>query len=140
LIVRGSVADRPHVSGAPIPSAHGGDLKAVLKRYFGGAHRDAPAVGCPMSALAVDAAREQGQLGATFSDGMAAYLRELAVNRPDGTVVEEPDAQDRTRAIHTLSVMVGSMVLARASAVAAPALSEEILTTSLDVLTRPSAT
>ncbi|UXH80281.1 hypothetical protein [Roseateles amylovorans] len=115
-------------------------MKAVLKRYFSGAHRDAPGVGCAMAALAVDAAREQGQLGATFSDGMAAYLRELAVNRLDGTVVEEPDAQDRARAIHTLSVMVGSMVLARASAVAAPALSEENLTTSLDALTRPSAT
>jgi len=111
---------------------HDGDYQPFLKRYFGAAHRDAPGAGCPMAALAVDAAREGGLLRESMSTGIAAYLRELAVHRPDGTVVDEPTAEDEARAIGVLSTMVGGMILARACAGAAPGLSDRILRTSLE--------
>lgn len=111
---------------------HGGDATAFLKRYFGAAHRDAPGAGCPMAALAVDAAREGGQLGESMSTGIAAYLRALAVHRADGSIVDEPTAQDEARAVEVLATMVGGMILARACAEAAPSLSDRILRTSLE--------
>ncbi len=111
---------------------HGGDLGPFLKRYFSAAHRDAPGGGCPMAALGVDAAREGGLLRESMSTGIGAYLHELATHRPDGTVVETPTADDEARAIGLLATMVGGMILARACAGAAPALSERILRTSLE--------
>ncbi len=111
---------------------HGGDYQPFLKRYFGAAHRDAPGAGCPMAALAVDAAREGGLLRESMSSGIAAYLRELATHRPDGSVVDAPTAEDEARAIGVLSTMVGGMILARACAGAAPGLSDRILRTSLE--------
>jgi TetR/AcrR family transcriptional repressor of nem operon len=115
---------------------HDGDLSAHLKNYFSPEHRDTPGTGCPMAALAVDAAREQGLLGDAMAQGIGAYLQELAMHRPDGTTPEPICAEDKARAIHTLAVMVGGMVLARACASRAPALSEEILATSVQALTR----
>jgi len=114
---------------------HGGDLTTLLKRYFSAAHRDTPGAGCPMSSLSVDAAREGGLLARAMGEGIAAYVRELAVHRPDGTVLDEPSADDEARAIRLLSTMVGGLVLARACAEAAPALSDRILRTSLETST-----
>lgn len=110
---------------------HGGDLGPFLKRYFSAAHRDAPGAGCPMAALGVDAAREGGLLAASMGEGIAAYVRELATHRPDGSVVDDPTPQDEARAISLLTTMVGGLILARACADEAPALSERILRTSL---------
>ncbi|WP_158218775.1 TetR/AcrR family transcriptional regulator [Roseateles aquatilis] len=110
---------------------HDGDLTALLKRYFSAAHRDAPGAGCPMATLGVDAAREGGLLGQAMSDGIAGYLRAMASHRPDGTVLEQPTADDEARAIRTLTTMIGGVILARACAEAAPAMSDRILRTSL---------
>ncbi len=114
---------------------HGGDLTTLLRRYFGATHRDTPGAGCPMTSLAVDAAREGGQLGQSMSQGIDAYLRALAIHRPDGTVVDEPTPEDQARAIRTLTTMVGAVVLARACGQGAPGLSDQILRTSLEQLT-----
>lgn len=114
---------------------HGGDLTTLLKRYFSAAHRDTPGSGCPMTSLATDAAREGGLLGQAMGMGIESYLRELATHRPDGTVVDEPTTQDEARAIALLTTMVGGLVLARACASGAPALSERILRTSLATTT-----
>jgi len=116
-------------------SRHEGDLGELLARYLSPAHRDAPGAGCAMAALGVDAAREGGQLGQAMGDGIAAYLQALALHRPDGTVVEAPQAEDKARAIHLLSAMVGALTLSRACASAAPELSAEILAVTRDVLT-----
>ena len=114
---------------------HGGDLTTMLKRYLGPTHRDVPGGGCPMTSLVVDAAREGGLLGESMSKGIDAYLRELALHRPDGTVVDEPTPEDQVRAIRTLTTMVGAVVLARACGQGAPGLSDQILKTSLEQLT-----
>ena len=76
-----------------------------IQRYLSPEHRDAPGSGCPVAALAVDAG------GAT------------------------PSPQDRARAIHVLATMVGGMVLARATAAAQPALSNELMATLQTQLT-----
>jgi TetR/AcrR family transcriptional repressor of nem operon len=115
---------------------HADDLNAHLRRYFSRTHRDTPGTGCPMAALAVDAAREQGLVGEAMAEGIGAYLQKLALHRADGSTAEPIGEEDKARAIHTLAVMVGGVVLARACAGSAPALSDEILATSLRVLTR----
>lgn len=118
-------------------SRHDGDLTTYLKRYFSAAHRDAPGSGCPMAALGVDAAREQGLLGQAMSEGIEDYLGTLARHRPDGTVLEETTADDEARAIRTLATMVGGLILARACADGAPGTSDRILKTSLEMLSTP---
>ena len=115
---------------------HDGDLSTHLSRYFSPTHRDTPGTGCPMSALAVDAGRKQGLLGEAMAEGIGAYLQELALHRPDGSTAEPIGEEDKARAIHALAVMVGGMVLSRACAGSAPALSDEILTTARQVLTK----
>lgn len=116
-----------------------GALGVLMRAYFNPAHRDTPGRGCPMAALAVDAAREQGLVGQAMSQGVAAYLQQLALHRPDGTRVDEPEPEDKARAIQTLSTMVGGLILARACAEGAPALSDEILATLQDALSAPPA-
>ncbi|XHS78549.1 TetR/AcrR family transcriptional regulator [Burkholderiaceae bacterium UC74_6] len=98
-----------------------------FRQYLHPRHRDRAGDGCPMPALAADAGREMGPVPEASSRGIAAYLRELACHRPDGTVTDEPDEADKSRAILVLSALVGGMVLARATHEAAPALSDEIL-------------
>jgi len=112
-----------------------GGLSPYLTHYFSTTHRDTPGTGCPMAALAVDAGRNQGLLGDAMSEGIGTYLQELALRRPDGSTSNAIGEEDKCRAIHSLAVMVGGMVLARACANSAPALSDEILATALRVLT-----
>jgi TetR/AcrR family transcriptional repressor of nem operon len=102
---------------------------AHFRQYLNPLHRDRAGGGCPMPALAVDAARETGPVPEASAQGIAAYLRELARHRPDGTVTDAPDEADKSRAILSLSALVGGMLLARATAEGAPALSDEILAT-----------
>ena len=107
--------------------AANGDAAEHFRQYFNPRHRDRAGDGCPMPALAADAGRETGPVPEASARGIAAYLRELACRRPDGTVVEEPSEEDKSRAILCLSALVGGMVLARATHESAPALSDEIL-------------
>jgi len=104
-----------------------GDASEHFRQYLNPRHRDRAGDGCPMPALAGDAAREVGPVPEASARGIAAYLRELACHRPDGTVITEPDDADKSRAILSLSALVGGMVLARATHESAPELSDEIL-------------
>jgi TetR/AcrR family transcriptional regulator, transcriptional repressor for nem operon len=106
---------------------HGGDARPYFQNYLTPRHRDDAGGGCPMPALATDAARAQGPVPEALTRGIGAYLETLACHRPDGGVVEVPSSADKARAITSLSALVGGMVLARATAEAAPALSDEIL-------------
>jgi TetR/AcrR family transcriptional repressor of nem operon len=106
---------------------HGGDLTPFLQNYLSPRHRDAPGTGCPMPTLAIDAAREGGPVAAAMTQGVSGYLHTLATHRPDGSVTDAPTDADKARAITTLSALVGGLVLARATAEAAPELSDEIL-------------
>lgn len=113
---------------------NGGDASAYFQYYLRPQHRDTAALGCPMPALAADAAREQGAIPAAITQGIGAYLETMASRRPDGSVTDAPTAADKARAITSLSALVGGMVLARATAASAPALSDEILATLLPEL------
>lgn len=108
---------------------HGGDAGAFIENYLSPRHRDGAGRGCPMPALAVDAARETGPVPQALTQGIGGYLETLARHRPDGSVTDAPTEADKARAIVTLSSLVGGLVLARATAEAAPDLSDEILAT-----------
>ena len=95
-------------------------LLAHLDKYLCADHRDAPEQGCLLSSLAIDVSREPSVQPALTRHLSAAIGR---LSRPWARLAKKAA---RRQAIHTLSSMVGAMVLARA--VDDPALSDEILT------------
>lgn len=119
-------------------SQHQGDAGPYFHRYLRAEHRDQPGAGCAIAALAVDAARAGGALGEALTQGIAGYLAALAGRQPgeDGAAAAPPGAADKERAILSLSALVGGLLLARATAQAAPALSDEILDTLPATLAR----
>ncbi len=92
-----------------------------------------------MTTLAVDAAREGGLIKQTMAEGIGRYLDELAAHRPDGSIIDVPDAADQARAIAMLATMVGGMVLARACSDSDSRLSEQILKTAFADATAKSS-
>jgi TetR/AcrR family transcriptional repressor of nem operon len=106
-----------------------GDAREHFRHYLSERHLHEAGTGCPMPTLCVDGAREQGPVPAALARGIGTYLQALARHRPDGEVAQALTDEDKSRAILCLSALVGGMVLARASAEAAPALATEILST-----------
>ena len=98
-----------------------------IKSYLSPQHRDSPGTGCPAAALAVDAARAGSELSEVFAQGIERNIGRFAQLLCGGDATVQP--QDRARAMQVLATMVGGLVLARATAAARPALSDEILTT-----------
>lgn len=132
-------ARRPKRSPSPLTTAilpllqaaldkQGGDLKPFIQTHLSPRHRDAPGTGSPMPTLAIDADRDAGPVAGAMTQGIRGYLHTLATHRPDGSVTDAPTEADKARAISSLSALVGGMVQARATAEAAPELSDEILT------------
>jgi len=95
-------------------------LAAIAGFYLSAAHRDAPASGCPIAALGVDAARQDGPVRRAFTDGLRPFVEVLGRLVPGRSW-----AARRETALATLSAMVGAVILARA--VDDPALSDDIL-------------
>lgn len=79
--------------------------EAMLRGYLSRAHRDAPATGCPLPALASDMPRQPAALRRAYTDGVRRTLARIERLAP-GT-----DARTR-RAL--LASMVGAMAVARA--------------------------
>lgn len=107
--------------------------KRYLTQYLSAEHRDDPAGGCTLAALAADAARSGAGVQTSFAAGieqviaiLAAYLERTG----------EKPAAARARAIQTWSEAIGGLVLARALAAADPGLSEEILDANRRALVR----
>jgi TetR/AcrR family transcriptional repressor of nem operon len=100
---------------------------AAFRRYVDGylsrEHRDDPASGCPIAALAADAARQGREVQESFAAGIANLIDLLAAH------LAETGAGGTARrwAVQQLSEMVGALVLSRAIAKADQALSAEIL-------------
>ncbi len=114
------------------PEADGGAaglLKTGVTNYLSPQHRDSAGEGCPVAALAADAARETGAIADAFAQGIGRYMALFAQRRPDGSQAAQIEPEDRVRAIAMLSTMVGGLILARATARGLPALSDEILET-----------
>lgn len=108
-------------------------LATRVTSYLSTQHRDQPGEGCPVAALAVDAARAGGELSEVFAQGIERNIERFA-RVIEGMERGEPSAEGRERAMQMLASMVGGMVLARATAAARPALSDEILATVRDQL------
>lgn len=103
-----------------------------IQSYLSPQHRDAPGTGCPAAALAVDAARAGGELSEVFAEGIERNIARFAQLLADSSAEEGKatvQPQDRALAMQTLATLVGGLVLARATAAARPALSDELLTT-----------
>jgi len=99
-------------------------LAGYLQSYLSERHRDRRDGGCPMPALAADAARHGPPVQAAFAAGVRRYL-EAMERLPDAR--SEGGTEGREEAILTLAAMVGALALSRATAAADPALSSEIL-------------
>ncbi|MFJ9712856.1 TetR/AcrR family transcriptional regulator [Streptomyces sp. NPDC101234] len=94
--------------------------QALIERYLSVEHRDNPAEGCPVAALAHDMAREPGAREAhrAYIEGAGDFADWLATEDHDG--------------ITQLCTMLGALVLARATK--GSPLSEEILAAARGVL------
>lgn len=100
-------------------AATASDLPAYLGGYLSEQHRDRPGRGCPMAAYASDIARQDEAVQSRCAHGIENFI--------DGLLDRLPAGASRADAILTLSAMLGSMTLARATARSAPELSSEIL-------------
>lgn len=130
-LVREACARAFDWSIAPLDGVEGddGSLASRVQSYLSPQHRDSPGSGCPAAALAVDVARAGGDLSAVFAEGVERNIARFA--RVIGGLAdgEAPGPDLRAQAMTMLSGMVGALVLARATAAAQPALSDEILAT-----------
>jgi TetR/AcrR family transcriptional repressor of nem operon len=108
-----------HLAGAKDP------LAAFVELYLSPEHRDNPAQGCVLAALAPDAARGSPALHQAFEQGVEDYLALLAPLSPG-----ETESARRQTAMATVATAVGALVLSRT--VADPTLSDAILTAAGD--------
>ena len=84
-------------------------LGEVIAFYLSMGHREQRMDGCPVVALGSDAARQSGDVKASFEAGIKNYLEML------GRWIGETDGEDTTdKAMAILSTMVGALVLSRA--------------------------
>jgi TetR/AcrR family transcriptional repressor of nem operon len=104
------------VASEPGPLA----LRAFATRYLSPSHRDNPAGGCPVAALASDTIRQAPEARAAMTEGLRRQIARLA----DGAAAAEAKGARQT-AIGSWAAMVGAMILARMSD--DPVLSDEIL-------------
>ncbi len=110
---------------------------AFVQAYLSAAHRDQPGEGCPVAALAVDVGRAGGGVAEAFTQGVKGNVSRFAALAHGLAPGQEPSAAQRTDAMVTLATLVGALVLARATAPADAALSDEILATVRAHLTAP---
>ncbi len=100
-------------------------IDALLDRYLSESHRDRPATGCPMAALAGGLGRQGEALQAVFSERVERFVGRVAERLPAGAAGDP--AERHARALTLTSALVGSMVLARATADSAPEFSTRLL-------------
>lgn len=93
--------------GTGTPDERRAAYEESVTHYLLPAHRDAPSHGCPMAALAADVAREPDDkpIRQVFQKGIAASVDALAALSSGG----------REEALRELSLLVGTMILARAT-------------------------
>lgn len=104
-------------AAAANPSA---PLREIIRRYVSRHHRDHPAEGCVMPALAGEIAREPDEVRHAFTGAVEELIAGIAEHCPG----ETPEAR-RDAALALTSGMVGAVALARA--VDDPTLSDHIL-------------
>ncbi len=86
--------------------------------YLSREHLDTPGVGCPVAALGTELARGSARLKAAFGAGVRRTIDAIAAHG------KRPAAARRTAALREFSMLVGAVVIARASD---PELAAEVL-------------
>lgn len=79
--------------------------QAMLRRYLSRAHRDAPAAGCPLPALASDMARQPAAVRRAYTEGARNALSRIQELAP---------RTDSGARLALLAGMVGALAIARA--------------------------
>ena len=80
-------------------------IQAYVETYLSPAHVDHPGHGCPVAGFAADAGRDREAYSAAFVAGMEALVERMGGTSPDR----------REDAIRRLCLMVGAVIVARAS-------------------------
>lgn len=110
-----------------------GDREAArqifIKRYTKAAHREARADGCPIAALCGDMAQQgrAGPIRAAFADGLSSLAERL-----ETLLAGRRKTAPRDEVMATLSMLVGALVLARATD--GEAISDEFLASARKTL------
>lgn len=95
-------------------------LREIIRRYVSRSHRDDPAGGCAMPALAAEVAREPEEVRHAFTTALEDFITQLMDYVPGAT----PEAR-RDAALTLASGMAGAVALSRA--VDDPDMSDRIL-------------
>ena len=95
-------------------------LREIIRRYVSRHHRDVPAEGCAMPALAAEVARESAEVRQAFTGAVADFVTGLEAYVPG----ETPEAR-RDAALALIAGMAGAVALARA--LDDPAMSDRML-------------
>ena len=85
------------------------NLAALVQFYLSDQHRDQMAMGCALTALAGDVARQGPELRGAMAEGVESFLAVLEPLLPAATAL-----QRRQSAMATLSTLVGALLLSRA--------------------------
>lgn len=102
------------------------DIPGFVNLYVSRDHRDGRGTGCTLAALCGDAARQSGDLKATFASGVENTLAALEDKYTQGVDVTEQEA--RAKMIDLLAHAIGAVMLSRACPDDSP-LADEILQT-----------
>lgn len=92
----------------------------LLEAYLSPAHRDAPGAGCPLASTSADVARSSACVRRAYQDELSRIIERI-----EAGFHEMADDAAHVRAVGTLALCVGGLLLARA--VDDPALSDDIL-------------
>ncbi|MFQ5415694.1 MAG: TetR/AcrR family transcriptional regulator [Myxococcota bacterium] len=94
--------------------------KRLLDAYLSPAHRDAPGAGCPLASTSADVARSSACVRRAYEDELRKIIEHI-----EADFHELAGDAAHARAVGTLAICVGGLLLARA--VDDPALSDDIL-------------
>lgn len=97
-------------------------LQRLARRYLTKAHRDDPADGCALAALATEAARSDEDFRKTYEEELKQSLRHIVRGTSDSGSLPE---NEWAEAIGLMALCIGGLSLARA--VSDPVFSEQIL-------------
>ncbi len=86
-------------------------LHAYVARYLSRDHIDHPGLGCPAAGFGCDAGRMPEILGGEFAEGAEQLIARVAAGL---TARGTPAADARAEAIRTLTMMIGTVMIARA--------------------------
>lgn len=97
-----------------------------VAKYLSQGHVANPAIGCPMAAFGVEAARETAEVRRAFANGTQRTIDKLSAG------LSGPPAERRSKAIRLFTSLVGAVVIARA--VGDCELRKEVLAASREAL------